>query len=262
MTILVKVTVRTLCAMNCCQPVSSRMACIFFEFHIHPSSFFLSRPRWCQNPLNHFFHSGSLPFISSDLFVAVRPRLHHGLAAKNQGNWSRSSMTSANSCRRPPVFLWQIVLDVKLPVHVAVPLEKSLSWGLGWWPSAVPWVVPFLGCQGLEACSTYNICRFGVVCLCLSQAFAQGAPRGEHLALRIFTILPMISFFFISHNLIHSHRPRKPCDVVDLRRSWRIRWVSNLKYLEIMKFATWISWIWMNYSDHMILAMASNNISL
>ena len=195
MTILVKVTVQTLCAMNCCQPVSSRMACIFFEFHIYPPSFFLSRSRWCQNPLNHFFHSGSLPFISSDLFVAVRPRLHHGLAPKTQGNWSRSSMTSSNSCRRPPVFLWQIVLDVKWPVHVAVPLEKSLYWGLGCWPSAVAWVVPFLGCQSLEACSTYNICRFGVVCLCLSQAFAQGAPRGEHLALRIFTILLMISIF-------------------------------------------------------------------
>lgn len=218
MTILVKVTVQTLCAMNCCQPVSSRMACIFFEFHIYPPAFFLSRPRWCQNPLNHFFHSGSLPFISSDLFVAVRPRLHHGLARKTQGNWSRSSMTSANSCRRPLVFLWQIVLDVKLPVHVAVRLEKSLYWGLGCWPSAVAWVVPFLGCQSLEACSTYRVHPEVNILLYGSLLF--------YGWFRFFSFLTTSSIL---------KQPRKPCDVVDLRRLWRIRWVSNLKYLEIMK---------------------------
>lgn len=199
----------------------------FFEFHIHPPYFFLNRPRWCQNPLNHFFHSGSLPFIRSDLFVAVGPRLHQGLAAKTRGNWSRSSMTSANSCRRPPVFFCGKFKNMWSYEDASQCRWKNLFFGdlvgdlqlcHGWFPS---WDVKAwrLVVRTILVVSQVSVCV-------LARLSHRVHPEVNIL---LYGSLLMISFFHFSQPHPFSQTSET------MWRLWRIRWVSCLKYLEIIK---------------------------
>ena len=154
-------------------------------------------------------------------------------------------MTSANSCRRPPVFF----------------------------------VANSLGCEVTSArrSAVRKISLLGTWLLTFSCGMGgslPGMPKLGGLLVRTGCTLRWTScftdlyyftddlFFFISHNLIHSQTTSKT-----MWRRWLAEIVENQMgvKLEISwyhEIATWISWIWMNYSDHMILTMASNNISL